>query len=223
MSADPLAWDAILATAKTHYDAHDDPAHDWAHAERVIAWARRLGEAEGADWAVLGPAAALHDVVNVPKNAPDRAHASARAGEAAVQILAPLGYGSEDVARIAVVIGEHSWSAGRAPSSVEAACLQDADRLDAVGAVGVARTFTVGKALGAAYYDRADPWAEHRDLDDRAFTLDHFKAKLLRLAASMNTAAGRAEAERRSAFMRAFLDQWRAEIAMEARLDALCD
>jgi uncharacterized protein len=89
---------------------------------------------------------------------------------------------------------------------------QDADRLDALGAIGVLRLATSGCLMGSAYYDADDPFAERRELNESRFCLDHAYEKLIRLPSHMNTQAGRAEADRRAAFLQRFLDQLATEL-----------
>lgn len=204
----------LVETIRPRYD-NGDPGHDFAHVQRVMRAAERIAVAVGADLSVVMPAALLHDVINVPKNHPDRAAASAKAAAEARGILTRAGYGEAEIDRIAVVITEHSYSLGKAPSCIESAVLQDADRLDALGAVGVMRTVSCGAKMGSRYYDEAEPFAKSRALDDKANTLDHFYVKLLKLADGMNTDVAKAEAQRRTAFMRAFLTQVAGEIAGE--------
>jgi uncharacterized protein len=110
-------------------------------------------------------------------------------------------------------IEAHSYSAGIAPRTVEAKVVQDADRLDALGAIGLARCIAVGAALGRPVYESRDPFCREREPDDRGASVDHFYTKLLKLAATMQTAAGRREAGRRTAFLHAFLAQLESEIA----------
>lgn len=189
-----------------------DPAHDVSHVRRVVATARRLAVAEGADLRVVLPAAWLHDVVTVLKDSPDRARASQRAADAASAWLAAEGFPADLVPAVAHAVAAHSFSAGIAPRSAEARVVQDADRLDALGAVGLARMFATAGAMGAALFHPDDPFHEtERPLDDRAFSLDHLETKLLRLPATMQTAAGRAEAERRADVIRRFVADLRAE------------
>ncbi len=192
-----------------------DAAHDLAHVRRVVTWARRLADAEGADLAVVVPAAWLHDVVAVPKDAPDRARASALAAGAATGWLRGEGYPPDRLDAVAHVIEAHSWSAGIEPQTVEAAVVQDADRLDALGAIGVARLYATAGALGSALTHPTDPVPSEpptRPLDDRRWATDHLFTKLLRLPATLRTDAGRAEGERRAAFLRAFLRQLADEV-----------
>ena len=205
-------FDQLCRLAEPFF-THDDPGHDWGHIQRVLAWADGIGQVEGADLGVLRPAAVLHDLVNVPKNHPDRARASRLAAEAAVPVLVQAGYGAETIVPIRQVIVEHSVSLGCAPSSLEAACLQDADRLDALGAIGLMRAVTCGVRMGSRFYDPADPFAEARPLDDGRFILDHVSNKLRGLPDRMNTALARREAQRRLVLLEQLVDQLASEIA----------
>ena len=194
--------------------ADADAAHDQAHVTRVVATARRLAEDEEAQMDVVVPAAWLHDYVVVPKDAPDRAEASRRAAEAARTFLKSEGYPEQWIPDIEHAIAAHSYSGDVAPDTTEAKVVQDADRLDALGAIGIARCFTVGGALDQSLYDPNDPFCDDRAPDDDTYTLDHFYAKLLRLPDTMQTEAGRAEAERRAVFLREYLDRLRDEITL---------
>jgi uncharacterized protein len=192
--------------------AAQDAAHDREHIRRVVSTARRLAAAEGADLAVVVPAAWLHDCVVVPKDSPQRSQASTLAARAAGDFLRGAGYPEVHLPAIEHAIAAHSFSAAIPPRTIEARVVQDADRLDAIGAIGVARCLMLGGALGRRLYDPAEPFPATREPDDLANTVDHFYLKLLRLADSMATATGRAEARRRTLFMQQFLDQLRSEI-----------
>ena len=192
--------------------ADADAAHDRAHVERVVATARRLARAENAQMDVVVPAAWLHDCVVLPKDAPDRAQASRRAAEAAQDFLTDEGYPERWIPEIKHVIAAHSYSGDVAPETIEARVVQDADRLDALGAIGLARCFAVGGALERPLYDPDDPFCDRRAPDDDTYTLDHVYAKLLRLPETMKTEAGQEEADRRAAFLRRYLDQLREEL-----------
>ena len=192
---------------------HPDAAHDLQHLHRVLATARRLCASEGADWLIVFPAAWLHDCVTVPKDSPHRAQASQLAAQEALRWLAELGWPHGGEASIAHAIETHSFSARLPPQTLEARVLQDADRLDALGAIGLARVLQVSASLGRPLYHPDDPFWNHRPADDRAFAIDHFPLKLLTLEHTMLTAAGRSEAHRRSAFLQQFLDQLRSEIS----------
>lgn len=190
-----------------------DPGHGPAHLERVVATALKLAAEEGARVEVVLPAAWLHDCVHVAKDSPDRARASQLAADHALRFLESAGFPAALLPDVRHAIEAHSYSAGIAPQSAEAKVVQDADRLDALGAIGLARCIAVGAALGRPVYEPQDPFCRRREPDDRGASVDHFYAKLLKLAGSMQTAAGRREAERRTAFLRAFLDQLESEIA----------
>jgi len=189
-----------------------DPGHDLGHLERVALWTIRLGGAE-VDPGEAVAAALLHDIVNVPKNSPDRARASELCAAEARNLLAQTDrFDAQATDRIADAIVDHSFSRGAVPRSDLGRALQDADRLEAVGAIGLARTFSTGARMGASYFHNADPWANERERDDYAFTVDHFFKKLLLLAPTLQTEAGRAEAQRRSEWMKTFLVQLGQEI-----------
>jgi len=187
-----------------------DPAHDLLHLTRVAATAKRIAESEGADLRVVIPAAWLHDYVVVPKDDPRRAEASRLAAQEACAHLATIGYAAALADKtllegIGHAIAAHSFSANITPQTLEAKVVQDADRLDGIGAIGIARCFACAGTMNRPFYSPADPFCTTREPDDAKFTIDHFYCKLFKTAASMQTAAGRAEAEKRVEVMRRFL------------------
>lgn len=203
----------LIELVRGRYENNGDPGHDFAHIRRVIATCRKIGIEVGADLNILLPAALLHDVINVPKNHPDRIKASEMAAKEAAGILATIGYDQGEIDRIYVVITEHSYSLGRPPSCLESAVMQDADRLDALGAIGLMRMVTCGARFGSKYYHADEPIAQSRPLDDKAYTIDHLYTKLFHLGEKFNTAAARREGQRRIEFMRSFVAQLQAEIS----------
>ncbi len=193
-----------------------DGAHDLGHLRRVWANCQRIaadGAAGGADMAVLEAAAFFHDLVNLPKSSPDRARASTLSAAAACAYLASTDFPAHKLKAVAHAIAAHSFSAGIVPLTPEAKILQDADRLEALGAIGIARMFHVAGAMGALLFDADDPLAKSRALDDRRFSLDHLVTKLFTLPGTMQTAMGRRLAEERVAWMQAFRDRLLDEIA----------
>lgn len=188
-----------------------DPAHDLAHLDRVWTNAQAIAD-KTANLKILLAACYLHDLVNLPKNDPDRHLASRRSAEESEPILGDLGFSQPEISATQHAITAHSFSANVQPETSEARILRDADRLDALGAVGVARTFVVAGALGRQLYDPADPFARNRSLDDLQFSLDHWKVKLLTLPDDMLTEAGRALAQARAHRMIRFLQDFAAEI-----------
>ena len=193
----------------------DDGAHDLTHVQRVVANARRLAKGERADLAVVLPAAWLHDCVTIPKNSPDRPRASRLASKTAVAHLRATHYPQQHHDAIAHAIEAHSFSAGISPQTIEAQVVQDADRLDALGAIGIARTFIIGGKLNRPIYDPDDPFCQDRPADDNMATIDHFYTKLLTLADTMQTAVGRQIAHQRTQYMLDFLAQMADEISQE--------
>lgn len=193
-----------------------DSAHDLTHIARVVGTAKQLAQTESAALAIVVPAAWLHDCVTVPKNSPDRSRASTLAAQTACGFLRERGYPDVYLPAIEHAVAAHSFSAGIVPRTIEAKVLQDADRLDALGAIGIARCFTVGGALGRPLYNAAEPFPTTRVPDDSANSVEHFFVKLLTLEATMQTEAGRAEARSRTEFMRAFLWQLGHEIGVDA-------
>jgi uncharacterized protein len=208
-------WTSRFAAFLDRQDGEADAAHDRAHVERVVTTARRLARHEDARMEIVVPAAWLHDCVVVPKDHPRRDEASVLAAEAAGAFLAEADYPARWIEPIEHAIAAHSYSGNVAPETVEAKVVQDADRLDALGAVGIARCFMVGGALNHAFYDPDDPFCDERPPDDDTYSVDHFYAKLLRLPDTMQTEAGRAAAERRAQFMRTYLDRLADEIDAE--------
>ncbi len=189
-----------------------DAAHDAEHVHRVVRNARHLAGREGARLEIVLPAAWLHDCVTVAKDSPERRRASQLAAKQATDWLRAWGWAEESLPEIAHAIEAHSFSAGIAPRTVEARVVQDADRLDALGAVGLARCLMLGGEMGRPLYVPEDPFAERRPPGDRRACIDHFFTKLLGLAATMQTSAGKVEAERRTEFLHDYLRQLRSEI-----------
>ena len=189
-----------------------EPAHDFGHVGRVAMSARLIAEAEGADLDVVLPAALLHELVSLPKDHPDSPRSGILCAERAADVLRGQGYPETQIEAIADCIRVHPFSLGVMPQTLEAKVLQDADRLDALGAVGIARCFSVGAALGRPFYDPEDPFCRTREPDDKQWTLDHFFRKLLYLPDTLHTATAGAMAQERTAFVKAFLAQWEREI-----------
>ncbi|MBC7692209.1 MAG: HD domain-containing protein [Methylotenera sp.] len=190
-----------------------DPAHDIAHFKRVVTAAKALCLEEKAKPEVVVPAAWLHDFVNVPKNDPRRSQASRISAAAAIEYLASEGYPAEFHAEIAHAIEAHSFSAKIEPRTLEARIVQDADRLDGLGAIGIARCFAVAGMLQRRIYDPEDPFGTgERPMDDLVNTIDHFYVKLFKVAEVLTTSAGRLEGKRRAEYMRLFLKELGREI-----------
>ena len=193
-------------------DAAADSAHDLSHVKRVVKTTLYLTEIESANIDGTLPAAWLHDCVAVAKDSPLRSQASRMAAEAATAYLARIGYPESLLPEIAHAIEAHSFSAGIPCRTLEAKVVQDADRMDALGAIGIARCLAVGGRFNLPLFHPEDPFCENREPDERSWAIDHFYTKLLKLPATMQTQAGRAEAERRADLMRQYLADLAEEI-----------
>lgn len=203
--------DEIKAEVRDILDGRD-PAHDFEHVMRVYRNAEILGRKEGADMDVLLAAALLHDLVVYPKGSAKRTKSADDSADLAEKMLSGR-YPKEKIDRICYCIRTHSYSKKITPSTLEARLLQDADRLDALGAIGIARTFSVGGMEKRLFYNPDDPFGSSgREPDDKQWTLDHFRLKLLKLGDSMHSREARNMARKRTEFMQLFMHQLRAEI-----------
>ncbi|MFC0251659.1 HD domain-containing protein [Massilia consociata] len=213
-STDLASWRPRLA-ALAGGAGGGDGAHDANHLERVWRNAQALlARHPQADALVVMAACYLHDLVNLPKDDPDRAQASRRSARLARHQLAVMNFPPERLDAVAHAIEAHSFSADIPAETLEAKIVQDADRLDALGAVGLARMFYTAGRMGSGLAHPSDPLATGRPLDDRAYSLDHIQAKLATLPGRMQTEGGRALARERMAmlesFRSAFAEEWGA-------------
>jgi uncharacterized protein len=191
------------------------PAHDFAHVQRVAANARCIGTAEGADLDVVVPAALLHELFNYPKDHPDSPRSGEICAERAAALLQSLGWPAATIEAIAYCIRVHPFSRGILPETLEGRALQDADRLDAIGAIGVARCFASCAEMGRPFYAPDDPFCTVRPPDDKQWGVDHFYRKLLRIPEGLHTPTARQLAAQRVTFMQTFLAQLGRELAAE--------
>jgi uncharacterized protein len=190
-----------------------DPAHDFHHIMRVYKNANMIGQREGANLEILLAAALLHDLVVYPKGSAKSSRSSDDSADLAEDILQRYGYPQDMITRISYCIRTHSYSKKLIPVSLEGRILQDADRLDALGAIGIARTFSVGGSERRTFYNTEDPFCRSsRELDDRQWTLDHFQIKLLKLKNLMHTRSAKKIALERTKFMILFIRQLKTEI-----------
>lgn len=175
----------------------DDASHGIDHLRRVAQLALEFAREEGGDELVLLAAAYFHDIVNLPKNHPHRHLASTMAAEKATDLLRGMDFPEELLPEVAHAIEAHSFSAAIPTRTKEAAILQDADRMEALGVIGAMRTFYVSGLMGSRLMNEEDPLAERRSLDDKQFAVDHFEVKLFQLPSSMKTSQGQKRAEQR--------------------------
>jgi len=182
-----------------------DASHDWQHIERVRNNAKLLVQEEQADAFLIELAVLLHDVSDPKYKKAEE--------DLETEILESLALSEEQKGRIRDTIHSVSFKGGNGvrPSSIEAAIVQDADRLDAIGAIGIARTFAFGGAKGRKLYDWSEePRLEMTEEEYRSkptSSTTHFYEKLLLLKDQMNTETGKQIAEERHQFMLSFLEQ----------------
>lgn len=189
-----------------------DGSHDLSHIHRVWVNAQRIQRVEGGDLNVLLAATLLHDCVAVEKNSPLRDQASTLSADKAAAVLAELGWPAQRIEQVAHAVKAHSYSAGFEPQTLEARILQDSDRLDALGAVGIARCFYTAGRMGSSLYDFENPAAQGREYRDTAYAIEHFQTKLLKLASGFNTGEGARLAAERHARLEVFLADFMDEV-----------
>jgi len=191
---------------------HDSSGHDWWHIERVRKAALQIGEEENANLFVVEMAALLHDVADEKLNkSEEEGHMKVRNWLSSIQIT------ESEQEEIIEIISTMSFKGGSRPpmKTIEGKVVQDADRLDAIGAIGIARTFAYAGAHGDLIYDPALPFRESMTKEeyrnDKSTAVNHFYEKLLKLKDTLNTNAAKKAAKERHDFMTAFLDQFYKE------------
>jgi uncharacterized protein len=191
---------------------NNDPAHDFEHIMRVYKNAQIITKKEGANPKIVLAAVLLHDIISYSKSDPRSKNSSVESAKEAQKILPKYGYNQNEIKMISDAIRDHSFSKGIVPQTLEGKVLQDADRLDAIGAVGIARAFSVGGTEGRVFYNSQDPFCVRRSPDDTKWTVDHFYKKLLLLDRKMNTKTAKIEAKKRINIMKQFLEHLENEI-----------
>ena len=212
-------WQAQFDNWLKNHHQHQDAAHDLCHFRRVWATAQKLAADDDVDMLVILTACYFHDIVTLAKNHPQRQRSSILAAEETRRLLREefAQFPAEKIEAVCHAIAAHSFSAQIAPLTTEAKIVQDADRLEALGAIGLARVFAVSGALNNILFDADDPFADRRELDDKKYALDHFQCKLLRLPETMQTEKGRAMALHNARF----LVQYMAKLSAELRGDSM--
>ena len=192
--------------------AGDSSGHDYYHSMRVYQAALLIAKREHADAGIVALAALLHDVDDRKLSPQTHAHK-----DNAVRFLTEHGVSEESIRRICLIIDEVSFSGSDSvrPSTLEGQCVQDADRLDALGAIGIARTFAYGGSHGRAMYDPDDPPMLNMNRAEYvkrgSSSLNHFYEMLFLLKDMMSTDYGRKIAEKRDIYMREFAARFMAE------------
>jgi uncharacterized protein len=190
----------------------NDPAHDFNHILRVYKNTRKLCKKENANEKLVLSAALLHDIISYPKSDKRSKSSSLKSAEESKKILKKLNFSEKEIRIVSDAIRDHSFSRGKTPKTLEGKILQDADRLDAIGAIGIARVFAVGGSEKRPFYNDEDPFCKTRSPNDKIWTLDHFYQKLLKLESLMNTKSAKTEAKKRTKVLKVFLSELKNEL-----------
>ncbi len=201
--------------ARAYYTGAES-AHDFDHILRVLALAERLARAEGADLELVHAAVLLHDIAREDEDASGKDHAEL-AAERAHAILLERGASRAHADAIAHCIAAHRFRGTIAPQTLEARILFDADKLDSIGAIGVARAYAVSGALNQRLWGDVAPDAvatrDQRNSDHTAYA--EFKVKLSKIKDRLHTASARRMAEERHAYMEGFFERLGREVKGE--------
>ena len=190
----------------------NESAHDFEHIMRVYKNAKKITGKEKANAKLVLSAVLLHDLISFPKSDSRSKMSSIKSSHEAEKILKKYNFSDEEIKTISEAIKDHSFSRNRVPKTLEGKILQDADRLDAIGAIGIARVFSVGGSEKRPIYNQMDPFCKKRTPNDQKWTLDHFYRKLLRIEKLMNTESGKKEARRRTRILKNYLSELKEEI-----------
>lgn len=190
----------------------NDSAHDFDHVMRVYKNAQKICKKEKANEKLVLCAALLHDIVSYPKSDKRSKMSSTESAKKSKLVLQKYDFSKEEIIIISDAIRDHSFSQNKTPSTLEGKILQDADRLDAIGAIGIARVFATGGLLQRPFYNIDDPFCKTRNPDDKTWTVDHFYQKLLKLESLMNTKSGKVESKKRTNVLKEFLNQLKREL-----------
>ena len=191
---------------------NDDPAHDFNHIMRVFNNAKKICKYESANERLVLASVLLHDIISYPKSDKRNKNASVESANKAKIILKKYDFSKDEVSIIADAIRDHSFSRKKIPSTIEGKILQDSDRLDAIGAIGIARVFSTGGSLNRPLYNLDDPFCKIRKPNDKQWTTDHFFKKLIYLESMMNTKSGKKLAKKRTKILTSYLKELENEI-----------
>lgn len=215
-----LNWQAAIETTLQN-TMKFDVAHDLAHIQRVTATGMDLAKQTQANLNVVYPACMFHDCVNIDKKSPLRSQGSRLSADRAMTLLTQIGYPRSLLPAIHHAICAHSHSAQIEPTTLEAKLVQDADRLDALGAIGLSRCLMLGGQWHNTLYHIDDPYAQTRSPEDQKYCLDHVFSKLKGLPGTMQTKVGRKTALQRWGFIERYLEQLQQEIGAHVMCSSL--
>jgi uncharacterized protein len=204
--------DNLIQIAKERISC-GDTSHDFEHALRVLSNAERISLKEGGDLDIIVPSALFHDLIVYQKDNPDKYKSQEESAELAEKILLALtDFPSSKIAMIKTCILECSFSRGIIPDSIESKILQDADGLEATGAISIMRTYSSTGQMKHPFYNSEDPFCENRTPDAHTYALDLFYERLLKVTMRMHTKTAKDISIRRTDFLFKFLDEFKLEL-----------
>ncbi len=190
----------------------NDPSHDFQHVFRVFNLALQIGKKENADLDILIPAALFHDIVMYGKNHPNSKNEADESANFAEKVLKNIkDYPQPKIEKVVTCIKQCSFSKGIKPDLLESKILQDADRLEATGAISIMRTCSSGGQMNIPFYDPKDPFCAKGAVAFRS-DLDLFYMRLLKVEKGMHTKFAKQIAKRRTVFLKKFLNELRLEL-----------
>lgn len=191
----------------------EDVSHDINHIWRVLSAAKKIGKKEKADLEVLIPAALFHDIIVYPKYDKRSLTETDESAAFAERILLKVkGYPKHKIEKVKTSILQCSFRKGIVPDLLESKILQDADRLEATGAVAIMRTYSSTGQWKRIFYDPVDPFAKNRKTNGSNYALDLFYERLLVVGSKMHTKTAKTMAKRRTAFLKQFLSEFAKEL-----------
>ena len=190
----------------------NDPSHDFEHIMRVYNNAEKICKTESVNKKLVLISVLLHDIVKKSHSKKSSKSSADLSAEKSLDILRKLNIPKLEIDIITEAIRNHSFTKKKISKTIEGRILQDADRLDAIGAIGIARAFCVSGVKNRPFYNPDNPFAKKRKLDDKKWALDHFFKKLLRLEKQMNTKSAKIEARKRTIVLKKFIDDLKLEI-----------
>lgn len=191
----------------------NDPAHDINHILRVLALSEKIAKKENADLDIIVPAAIFHDVINYPKNHYKRLSSSEESAIFTKKVLKQVNFfPKEKIDKVCDSIRICSFTKALKPKSLEAKILQDADSLEAMGAISIMRTFSSAGTMNKIFYNVLDPFCKERKPDDNKYALDLFFTRLLIVHNRLHTKTAKNMAKKRTEFLKTFLKELKLEL-----------
>ncbi len=201
----------LIKIAKKEVD-NTDPSHDFYHALRVLNIAKFIAKEENADEDIIIPSALFHDVVNYPKNDIKRMLSSDESAEFTEKILREINFPLDKIEKVSYSIKCCSFTKNIKTDLLESKILQDADGLEATGAIAIMRTFASAGILKNPFYNLEDPFCIKRKPNDSKYAVDLFFTRLLEIEKRLHTDTAKKLVQQRKIFLNTFLNQLKKEL-----------